>query len=443
MKTGTTRGPWLSLVLLGLGVGLAPRGLEAAEAEIRFEVLLGRSLATGGHVLEPVAFSLDQAGAQALQERAGRLPAFSTRRDSLLLRVHRLLQDEAVQAGIRRAIRPAGVERIRYLFNPTDTEASLRAGERLVAWDPQSGGLGEIEVEAGDILATLAARLYDDAVRVGQLPDGLSDTDRLEAMRILEQHLRAANPLRFDVWPQATSLGQGTTRERVIAMGESGAAGVPNADLRAMLVHEAGHIGDLSTCGSVGDGYGPRPGHTLEEIMTPHAALVEGWAQYQSYEFRQDGGRFLTETILDRDLYHDTSGHVVQRVPAQDLEVWDLISNEAYVARLLKLLAAEIGRDAVEETFERTFGDDCGDVLTLLREVGVRFPGVQLAPVLARAFDLRGEDLYAAILAGERPPWYSPVRLLRLRSSAFARQPPQRDLPAPTSLGGAPLFGMP
>jgi hypothetical protein len=153
-------------------------------------------------------------------------------------------------------------------------------------------------------------------------------------------------------------------------------------ELAQTLLHEAGHMGDASSCGEQDEKYGPDASHYYNEILTPALAFKEGWGNYQEFQAKaKELPRFtvyLFEPIYIEgvlEAFRDQDGVHEQRILPEDLFFNDLLSNEAWVAFLLDVLSdLSPGRKGVEAAFLDTQGISCRNFQDLFQAYLKRFP---------------------------------------------------------------------
>lgn len=140
------------------------------------------------------------------------------------------------------------------------------------------------------------------------------------------------------VWPHVTKVKKLPT----MRLGETGWTGDNSKEvIAATLLHEAGHMGDGSSC--KGLGYGPDGKHRIGEVIAPSGAFAEGWGQYT--QLRDKKASDFTDSYLKKkykriveggtELAWENTDKTYVDLDAGDLTLWDFVSNEAYVGGVL------------------------------------------------------------------------------------------------------------
>lgn len=227
------------------------------------------------------------------------------------------------------------------------------------------------------------------------------------------------------VWPHAGTRNG----EKRVYMGETWIANQYWGRVYITLLHEFGHLADTSECDS--NGYG-KDGHTLSEVIAPAGAFKEGFAHYISFRDLDDakvkalGARSVTSRwnrIMrfdkgDKLMAENEDGEHV-RVQARHLNLWDYVSNEAFVAGVLMDLrkmtshdGRTIGDHLIEAAFQSTQHKPCRHLGTLLHACIVG--GARYIPDLEQHIreivDIRSFQTAPAadiemLLEGKLPAW--------------------------------------
>jgi hypothetical protein len=171
-------------------------------------------------------------------------------------------------------------------------------------------------------------------------------------------------------------------------MGEEQIRSSSDDDLRATLVHEAAHAGDSTRCPRID--YGLDGLHFLNEVLSPAAALKEGWAVWMSTRVVAPDHRLrLAIQAPPRDLIAEGSEPgVYTSIPWRDARVADLLSTEGWVAHVLSEVGSGSGWKPLLDAWYRTRNSACRTVATLLEtrwHLAAREQQATLLPDLARA----------------------------------------------------------
>lgn len=215
--------------------------------------------------------------------------------------------------------------------------------------------------------------------------------------------------------------GQEDGPRAIVLLGEEEDAG---GALESTLLHEFGHSVDMS---QLEDGdYGLDGEHHFEEILTPGAAMMEGWADFVAREGLRAWGRPGVEDpcpgqpLLSLLVETDMSGTYLELGPDELRAEYFLFGNEASIAGVLSEIAALApGRAAVDAAFVETNGLEgrmTSDFLGayLARNAAQRGAVERILRRWARGNG--PEATYAALLAGRAPAGVVPHRALLTRT---------------------------
>lgn len=218
--------------------------------------------------------------------------------------------------------------------------------------------------------------------------------------------------------------------------------------IQSTLLHEVGHIADRNACADVQAltflDYGPDGKHYYSEILDPYAAFKEGWADYVATHI--EGRARDRAEDPPRDLHLEVRGaeglpfdQRYQSIPADELTAKDLVSNELYVARLLLgLESLSLGRDAVEQAFQRTQRWPCRHIGRIFKALGQVYGGrlaqekaAMVEAVQAASFDILDEADVETLLEGKLPGGLGPTEDPRPRPRRGSAPAPAPQLPGP------------
>lgn len=193
-------------------------------------------------------------------------------------------------------------------------------------------------------------------------------------------------PIHVDLLDQAVDKGSGVwphvskkTGQNEVYLGETGMKGTSTARLLITLLHEFGHMGDGSSCKSLG--YGPNQSHRIEEIIAPSGAFAEGFGHYVSYrDFtpdevanlgKQDAYvlrkyRRITDRSQGDDMFIERDDKTEEKILPRDLKLWDFVCNESFVAGVLMDIhdlkskdGTPVGRTLIEAGIRLSQGQGC------------------------------------------------------------------------------------
>jgi hypothetical protein len=304
--------------------------------------------------------------------------------------------------GVRSSVPAILTSVFRISINPTDSIDLIYPGEVLLV-RPGSGGYLLYTVEPGDTLGGIA---HEQETTVAQLV--------------------ATNPKRFKaVHPHRTAefvpvAGKTGSWRPLIRVGEHKLDGWSDEQIREVLRHEIGHVADIQKrCQGTVHPYGPDTKHKywvgddvfLHEIITPNAALKEGWGNYQALV----EGKETTITRMVDTFEHGPPRLRVEwklgeyeTIPAGDVNLNDMLSSEWVVGRILARIHAEARMSGYGLTW--ALGDSVDrDCRTLAEVIGAyvrRLPHLRetVRAVLQTEFHgLASADQIEEILDGQFP----------------------------------------
>ncbi len=205
------------------------------------------------------------------------------------------------------------------------------------------------------------------------------------------------------------------------------------------LLHEMGHTVDRSS--STSDAYGPDGMHYLDEVLTPAAAMMEGWADFVAHgmlappaaEGANPDGPYAAPISLRIET---ESAGVYEWIDPRDArpEHFLLANEDTIAAVLLSMARLAPGREAVMTAFQATQDRSPRTLPDLLRAYLQSNPGTRsdLAGILERSSFARvPEDVLETLLSGRLPGGVDPDRLPLSR--AYRRTP--GPVPVPPRLG--------
>lgn len=377
---------------------------------------------------------------EVLYQRFGKRAATT----SNTFRFYRRLREADVRGWMQEAVAAGGGSALKVVLNPFDRRRTLKASEDIEVPDLIGNAWITIEVRDGDSFRKIAARRLDLALAAGmKLP---ATTTRGQALDALERSILARNHLRFGAWPAAAPVSLGGPKQRVVVLGEYGSRHLGTRRVfseglqRFTLVHEAAHIGDTGRCSDRGYAYGPDGHHGLQEITTPHEAFSEAWGHCFGVNVWPEFAE-LVEGVDARPLFVEDPKQPRRKlgIRPQDLTVWDMAANEAYVTRLLQALLSLQGLDLEKlgTAFRAIQGEDCATVGQLLVALSTRNPAVDLEPALAVAFANRDRGNYTRLLRGEVGPGNQRNTNPRLQAAPPSPVAPTSPAPAELAQGSA------
>lgn len=277
------------------------------------------------------------------------------------------LRDPIFYTKLDFAVSVAGDVTFQIEIHPNDSLDELFVGESL-----SRRGRLPYRVVGGDTLGELAQRWG-------------TDIDSIKEM----------NPNRFEIWPHrerpdCVAGVDPRTMKQIIRFGESQMIdmGWGASNVRYVLLHEAGHVGDASCCGDR-ETYGPDEAHYLDEVITPASAFQEAWGNYRGVHSHAEDPRLarwddydsMEQAVHSLDHFYPALRFEVREddyvaIPCMDLTLHDLLASELVVARFLWALHKNLGQGsfAHNRAFADIRGTPCPVLPDFLRAFVTRFP---------------------------------------------------------------------
>ncbi len=318
-----------------VGASLSAR-IEAAEA-LDFRIVWG-----GWDV--PVA--TDTAGMRMAASVLERIQGASFREGAIWGVLAGLAEDPRFAAEIDHATRMAKGRSVRVELRPADSLDQIYPGQEIEI--PEGGRVeaGSYRVQAGDTLGSLA-----------------------RSWGVPMQAVRASNPTQFLVWPHED---HGTRNHRILRIGETEFRRIPLAERKRVLVHEAAHAGDAAPSCDPDYFYGPDFNHDPREVLSPSAAFVEGWGNYQGSHM--GGDPLVSHPPARLAIEKGTAGRY-EYLPTGTEIANDFLSNESWVASMLSAVEAlPPGRAAVDAAFVASEALACRHIGDFMAAYASRHP---------------------------------------------------------------------
>lgn len=269
----------------------------------------------------------------------------------------------------------------RISINPTDSVDLIYPHELLKV--PARGGVGfhYYRVEPGDTVGGIA---HENGTTIEAI------------VELNKQRFRAVHPHRsaiFQEVPRAEGGGRNVgSWLPIIRVGEHKLEGWSDARIREVLLHEIGHVADIQErCEGSVHPYGPDQHHMawmtpdgafLHELITPNAALKEGWGNYRALVRGEDTPMSRMVATFARGLPTmrvEWEEGEYETIPRREMSLNDLLSSEWVVGRILARVHAEggLGGYALTWAMGDTLDLDCRTLAEVLGAYVRRAPGTR------------------------------------------------------------------